>query len=285
MNWFNGQVKRLFLEENTVSKGIPLQLCDVFLQELNKVDAQNISYKNLSDLLSPFLAALGSCKNRTLNQRILEKVFSPLLENNITPENASSEDDTDDSSSEINYDPKLGKYVDGGKLPPKTQKEIQKMIDQRFHFPNFNILLYSQEYIFKQASSATETRDENRDELYKLYDKAMKMEPEGEPELTFAQRMTINRAHEFITKRMERRQRVHQQKRNKKLMYKLSNLISNRLMFLGGNPPTVLQPAVAPGVVYHGSVNLPDESVNMSLPKKNEIKRQDTLEKVIEEKK
>lgn len=73
---------------------------------------------------------MGLCKNRTLTQRILEKVFSPLLENNITPDNAPSEDDTDESSSEINYDPNRGtKWVDGGKLPPKTQKEIQKIID------------------------------------------------------------------------------------------------------------------------------------------------------------
>jgi hypothetical protein len=98
----------------------------------------------LASLLSPFLHALGNCKNRTLRERVLEKVFEPLLENNVTPDNKdSSEGETDDSSSEINYDPKLGKYVDGGQLPPKTKKEIQKLIDQRFHFPNFNILLYS----------------------------------------------------------------------------------------------------------------------------------------------
>ena len=46
------------------------------------------------------------------------------MENNITPSGESSEDDTDESSSEVNYDPKKGKYVDGGKLPPKTKKEI-----------------------------------------------------------------------------------------------------------------------------------------------------------------
>ncbi len=124
MSWFNSQVKRLFLEENTVSKGIPLQVCDVFLQELNKVDAENISYKDLAQLLSPFLYALGNCRNRTITQRILEKVFHPLLDNNVTPADESSENDTDESSSEINYDPKKGKWVDGGKLPPKTQKEI-----------------------------------------------------------------------------------------------------------------------------------------------------------------
>jgi hypothetical protein len=119
MNWFKGQIAKLFLEENTVSKGIPLQICDVFLQELNKADAENISYKAIAEILSPFLSALGKCKNKTLTQRIIEKIFSPLLENNVTPE-GQSEGDTDDSSSEINYDPKKGKFIDGGKLPPKT---------------------------------------------------------------------------------------------------------------------------------------------------------------------
>jgi hypothetical protein len=35
------------------------------------------------------------------------------------------------------------KWVDGGKLPPKTQKEILTMINQKYNFPNFNILLYA----------------------------------------------------------------------------------------------------------------------------------------------
>ncbi len=99
------------------------------MQELNKVDAENISYGNLAALLSPFLHALANCKNRTIKERIVEKIFEPLLENNVTPDNKESEGETDDSSSEVNYDPKKGKYVDGGKLPPKTQKEIQKLID------------------------------------------------------------------------------------------------------------------------------------------------------------
>jgi hypothetical protein len=119
MSWFNGQVKKLFTEENTVSKGIPLQVCDVFLQELNRVDAEGISYKAIADLLSPFLSTVGNCKNKTLVARIVEKVFYPLLENNITPK-GESEGETDESSSEVNYDPKKGKWIDGGKLPPKT---------------------------------------------------------------------------------------------------------------------------------------------------------------------
>ena len=119
MDWFTEQMKHLYAEENFVSKGIPLQISDVFLQELNKVDAEGISYLNLATLLEPFLYALGNCSNTILLQRLREKVFAPLLENNVTPEEKEQED-TDDSSAEINYDPKKGKWVDGGKLPPKT---------------------------------------------------------------------------------------------------------------------------------------------------------------------
>lgn len=141
LDWFGAHLKRLFLDENFVSKGIPLQICDVFLQELNKVDAETLSYKDLAGLLEPFLYAMGNCRNHILLDRIEEKVFEPMLVNNVTPEEENS-DDTDDS--EINYNPNLGKkWVDGGKLHPKTQKEVQKLIDQRFHFPSFNILLYS----------------------------------------------------------------------------------------------------------------------------------------------
>jgi hypothetical protein len=101
---------------------------------------------------------------------------------------------------------------------------VQKLIDQRFTFPNFNILLFAQEQIFKYASDSS-TREENRDLLYQLYDRALKLEPEPEEkELTFSQRMLVNRARAFITKKMERRMRVHQQKRTKKMIYKLGNL-------------------------------------------------------------
>jgi hypothetical protein len=70
-------------------------------------------------------------------------------------------------------------------------------------------LLYAQDQLFKYAS-ATTTREENRDILYKLYDGALKLEPEPEEkELTFSQRMLVNRARAFITKKMERRMRVN----------------------------------------------------------------------------
>jgi hypothetical protein len=212
------------MEESLISKGIPLQLCDIFLQELNKSDSHDISLVHLSQILEPFLYSVANCRNKILIQRIVDKIFMPLLENNVT-----IHQETDESEEEevINYDEK---WVDGGKMSKKTLKEVQKLIDQRFNFPNFNILLYAQGQIFQHASSLS-TREENREILYTLYDKALKLEPEPEEkELTFSQRMLVNRAKAFITKKMERRMRVHQQKRNKKLLYKISDLISSQIV-------------------------------------------------------
>lgn len=110
MEWFKGIIEKLFLEEVQTSKGIPLQICDIFLQELNKVDSQDISNTNLSSLLEPFLVALAKCKNVILIQRIKDKIFLPLLENNTTEKLTDNE--IEDGGNE--------KYYDGGKLPPKT---------------------------------------------------------------------------------------------------------------------------------------------------------------------
>jgi hypothetical protein len=83
-----------------------------------------------------------------------------------------------------------------------------KLVNQKYYFPSFNILLYAQEQIFKYAS-AKETREENREILYQLYDKAHNLEPEPDvPELTFSQRMMLNKAKTIITKKMQRRMRV-----------------------------------------------------------------------------
>ena len=62
-----------------------MQLCDVFLEELNSVD-KDISTETLSSMLEPFLFSLARCRNRILAGRIKEKIFLPLLENNITLE-------------------------------------------------------------------------------------------------------------------------------------------------------------------------------------------------------
>ena len=119
------------MEETMVSKGIPLQISDVFLQELNKVDKDGISLENLSSILEPFLHAMAHCKNRILLDRISEKIFIPILENNVTVK----EEDV------VEEKPK--KWIDGGKLPAKTTKEILKMLNEKCIFANFNILIYA----------------------------------------------------------------------------------------------------------------------------------------------
>jgi len=62
------------------------------------------------------------------------------------------------------------------------------MINQKYVFPNMNVLIYAANYILKIASSGEDegiVREENREGLYNLYNLALKLEPEAKPELTF----------------------------------------------------------------------------------------------------
>jgi hypothetical protein len=56
--------------------------------------------------------------------RIIEKIFEPLLENNVTRKEESSSSSDEEETYVYNYDPSKGKYIDGGKLHPRTQKEV-----------------------------------------------------------------------------------------------------------------------------------------------------------------
>jgi hypothetical protein len=55
--------------------------------------------------------------------------------------------------------------VDGGKMPPKTVKEITEMVNQKYIFSGFNILIYAQNFVLKLAAStdSSEINEENRD--------------------------------------------------------------------------------------------------------------------------
>jgi len=64
--------------------------------------------------------ALSNCRNRILVQRIIDKIFIPLLENNVTSSQESEKEDESEEEEEINYDKNRGKWVDGGKLHPRT---------------------------------------------------------------------------------------------------------------------------------------------------------------------
>ena len=137
-----------------------------------------------------------------MRDRIVEHVFDPLLESNVTMP------DSDDSSAEED----LSK-VDGGKLSKKSRKAVRAIINQKYVFPSFNILIYAENYIFPQASAkpiADSPEDgieeSNRELVYNLYYKALKLEPEPKhPELTFSQRQLMNRARKFVTMKMRKR--------------------------------------------------------------------------------
>lgn len=110
------------MEESIISKGIPLQVSDIFLQELNKADAKDISYTNLATILEPFLFAVANCRNKILVQRIIDRIFLPILENNVTVEQINSEGEEE----EIDY---ARKWVDGGKMSKKTEREVRKLVE------------------------------------------------------------------------------------------------------------------------------------------------------------
>lgn len=59
---------------------------------------------------------------------------------------------------------------------------------------------------------------------------ALKLEPEKKPELTFSQRMIVNRARSFITKRMKRRVEMRTVKSSKKTVRKMKLLLSDEMM-------------------------------------------------------
>ena len=100
--------------------------------------------------------------------------------------------DDNESSEEENL-----ALVDGGKLSKKTRKAIDVIINEKYVFPAFNILIFAENYIFPVASAPAKTAENadgqiteaNRELVYNLYYKALKLEPEPKhPELTFTQR-------------------------------------------------------------------------------------------------
>lgn len=81
-----------------------------------------------------------------------------------------------------------------------------------------NILMYAENYIFKVASAihGEGVTDSNREQMYQLYNFALQLEPDKKPELTFSERMVVNRARSFITMKMKKRMEVRALKNGKK---------------------------------------------------------------------
>lgn len=206
LQWYQSLILKLFVNSRQgelIASGIPLQICDVFVAEMNNIDSK-ASLERLAALLDPFLKALGQLSNGEIKERIIENIFHPLLENNKT-------EVVEDSSDEEERFKRLEhrhRYVDGGKMNPRTQKQVSELVNRKYVFSGFNILIYAQNYIFKFASSSdtSQPKEANRDQVYKLYEYALQLEPKPDrDELTFAQQQLVNRARTFVTIKMKRR--------------------------------------------------------------------------------
>lgn len=101
-------------------------------------------------------------------------------------------------------------------------------------FSAFNILLYAQNHILKLASSPDEEGlikgDEQREDLYSLYEFALKLEPKPErPEPTLAQLQMVNRARSFVTMKMKKRANLRESKSASKNILKLKKLLGSQI--------------------------------------------------------
>ena len=59
---------------------------------MNKVESE-ASLETIANLLDPFLKTLALIPNGELKDRIIEKIFNPILENNKTEVEVSSDDE------------------------------------------------------------------------------------------------------------------------------------------------------------------------------------------------
>lgn len=58
IDWLTGMLEKLFLD-NLSAVGICLQITDVFIPELGKIDKDGISLDQIGSLLKPFMKALA----------------------------------------------------------------------------------------------------------------------------------------------------------------------------------------------------------------------------------
>lgn len=181
-------------------------------------------------LLKPFLSALALSPLHVVKERIVDRIFDPLLESNVTAP------DSDETSDEVESEEENLAHVDGGKMSKRSRKAVEALANEKYTFPAFNILIYAENYIYPQASASATGEDpliveNNRELLYNLYYKALKLEPEPKhPELTFSQRQLMNRARKFVTFKMKKRMEMRENKKTMKDKRNLKKQLSDKIM-------------------------------------------------------
>ena len=162
MVWFAKLIKDWFMQQNA-AQGLLLQIVDVFVPEMGKVNSQ-ISLTNMAAFLDPFLHTMATTRSQTILTRIRDGIFQPLLQSNVTEYSDSESSEEEDL-----------KAVDGGKMSKRTRKELKKLINTKYVFEYMNILMYAENYIFKVASAPANegVLEENREHIYALHDFAL----------------------------------------------------------------------------------------------------------------
>ena len=74
---------------------------------------------------------------------MIEHVFDPLLESNVTQQDSDESDEDAETSEEEDLT-----QVDGGKLSKRTRTKVQAIVNEKYIFPSFNILIFAENYIF-----------------------------------------------------------------------------------------------------------------------------------------
>ena len=70
-------------QDGLTAEGVCLQISDIFIAELNK-SKPDCPLDTIAQLLDPFLRSLGQLESGEVKERIVSKIFKPLLENNTT---------------------------------------------------------------------------------------------------------------------------------------------------------------------------------------------------------
>ena len=70
-------------------------------------------------MIQPFLSALAKTPHHVLKERIVDRIFDPILESNVT------RPDSDESDSE---EENLA-LVDGGKMSKKSRKAVKAVVN------------------------------------------------------------------------------------------------------------------------------------------------------------
>jgi hypothetical protein len=103
VSWFTSMITRTIADTTSSNEGnmgagaqgVALQITDVFVVELGKIDAKDISLETLAVLIKPFLTGMATSSSSIFRERLKDRIFTPLLESNVTMPDSEDEEEDD----------------------------------------------------------------------------------------------------------------------------------------------------------------------------------------------